>query len=141
MTIATLTEPQTTTLYARIRPGSRYANQDRGTPFPVRLKHCPTDGYLWQGGIGGQYRHSDLQLLQAWDENSELQPIPMFAAGESTEVVELVMLELRAQADQGRMDAGWITRWAETIKAQLDTILISAETNNSDEDETGGRDD
>lgn len=123
-----------TTLYARIRPNSRYACQDSGTPFPVKLKHSPTDGYLWEGQ-NNQYRYSDLQLLQAWKEGDELQQIPMFAAGEGTEVVELVLGEYRALADNGRIDAQWISRWAADIQGRLDTIVAAAKANDQEEDE------
>ena len=50
-------------LFARIRPTSEYAHQRSGNePFPVRL--MPAFGaYPVQGGPGGQYRLSDVELF------------------------------------------------------------------------------
>ena len=50
-------------LYAKIRSTSEYAHQNPGgEPFPVRL--MPVFGaYAVQGGPGGQYRLTDVELF------------------------------------------------------------------------------
>ncbi|WP_067519584.1 hypothetical protein [Endozoicomonas ascidiicola] len=48
------------TVFANLRPESKYyEGQKQDKPFPVRFVPdiC---GYHWEGGIGGQYRTSDL---------------------------------------------------------------------------------
>ena len=49
-------------LFAKVKKSSEYAHQRTGNePFPVRL--MPAFGaYLVQGGPGGQYRLSDVDL-------------------------------------------------------------------------------
>lgn len=53
-------------IFARIREDSKYSDQndypDYGSHFPVQLQET-RDNYIWQGGIGGQYRTSDLDFF------------------------------------------------------------------------------
>lgn len=110
--------------FARIRPGSKYAGQDNGKPFPVRLNDCPTDGYLWRGGPGGQYRHSDLNLFVK--SAGDLVPLPAFAAGESVQVVEQILGSLQELADKGDLCPEWADPWCQGIQERLSGIVRTA---------------
>ncbi|KHL68900.1 hypothetical protein SF06_22360 [Pseudomonas flexibilis] len=64
-------------LYAEIRKTSRYAHQaqrQRETgpyPFPVTLApEC--DGYVVQGGYGGQYRLEDVHLIVLHEDGTQI---------------------------------------------------------------------
>jgi len=60
-----------TGLFARIRPDSKYADQDK-TTFPVALY---ADGeYIVHGGRGGRYRLSDVDLFYS-NSNGEMFPV------------------------------------------------------------------
>lgn len=62
-------------LYAKIRKSSKYYDQNDlakadperwgGFPFPVYIEVGDPDGYVVQGGPGGQYRLSDVDLYVA----------------------------------------------------------------------------
>lgn len=51
-------------LYARIKRSSKYYDQtpEDGSAFAVRVIAGPREGYLVQGGPGGQYRLRDVHL-------------------------------------------------------------------------------
>jgi hypothetical protein len=59
------------TIYAEIRPDSKYASQaslqkSQGMPypFPVQIGSDKTgNGFVVKGGIGGQYRLEDVHLI------------------------------------------------------------------------------
>lgn len=57
--------------FARIKKSSQYSHQDTDKPFSVvpNTTHFTyaRDGYLWCGGPGGWYRHSDLNLFVEHD--------------------------------------------------------------------------
>jgi len=112
-------------LYARIRPGSKYAGQDDGQPFPVRIDGYPGDGYFWRGGPGGQYRHSDLQLF--YQRSGELLAVPQFAAGEEVQVVDQILERLQRDADKGDLYPEWAGPWCQEIKERLDRVAETAQ--------------
>nr|BDD47746.1 hypothetical protein 9 [Piscirickettsiaceae bacterium] len=53
-------------IYARIKKTSKYAYQNdwQGYPshFPVHIQSPAKDDYIVKGGVGGQYRLSDVNL-------------------------------------------------------------------------------
>lgn len=50
-------------LYAKIKRTSKYYGQgEKGALFPVFVKAGYPEGYMVQGGPGGQYRLSDVNL-------------------------------------------------------------------------------
>lgn len=55
-------------LYAKIKRTSNYYGQgERGALFPVFVEAGYTDGYVVQGGPGGQYRLRDVNLYVVED--------------------------------------------------------------------------
>jgi hypothetical protein len=110
-----------TELYARIHPMSRYAGQDNGEPFPVRLHEYLNDGYIWQGGPGGQYRHSDLQLFVK--DGDELLPIRhVTQTGEDLEVIDMCLAKYTKRAKRGDMHPEFAISWARKLRYQLEQI-------------------
>ena len=63
-----------TQLLANVRPESKYAGQAKEQPFPVYFEPdiC---GYHWKGGVGGQYRTSDLFFLTLSKKQCEAQKL------------------------------------------------------------------
>ncbi len=123
----------TATYLARIRPTSKYADQDTGEPFAVSLNPDDTAGYIWKGGPGGQYRHSDLQLLTR-DWMGELTPIPLFANGEERAYLQIICDDYQQAANAGRIEPAHFTAWAEDIIQQLRTIAATATETYKDDD-------
>lgn len=68
----------TTQLYARIKLSSKYANQNDwpGYPrhFPVHIDEKAKDDFIVQGGVGSQYRMSDVNIFVKLD-NGKFQKI------------------------------------------------------------------
>lgn len=99
-------------LYAVIRPESKYANQSDGTPFPVRLGGDITDGYLWHGGIGGRYRHSDLQLMQK--VGGEFETVPFFY--EERQYFDILLNRMEKDCAAGNY-------WADDFDRRIDLLV------------------
>lgn len=119
--------------YARIRPSSKYFGQDTGKPFPVTLNAGDNRGYIWQGGPGGQYRHSDLMLFSGGPD--DLQPIPLFANGEERAYVQLALEEYKRLAEQGRLYPNAFGEWAQRVIDNLQTITAIAESTYKEEED------
>ena len=121
--------------YATIRPTSKYANQCNGEPFQVHLDDHPTDGYIWRGGPGGQYRHSDLQLYVKHEDSDVLSPVPMFAAGEQVAFMDLILSGFETRAQTGDLYPEWINTWSEEVINRLQKIRATNEKNYVEEGE------
>lgn len=120
-------------LYAQINPQSRYANQHTGTPFPVRLA-AGTDGYIFEGGPGGYYRYSDLQLFTK--SGDQLTPIPHIAATpEGLDVITMVLTQRLEAAQCGHLYPPAVRQWAGIIRDMLDQIQRAAEQHWDDEED------
>lgn len=112
--------PGETQIYATIRTGTRYENQNTDSAFPVRFKP-DIEGYHWQGGPGGRYRHSDL-VLYIKNKDGEAQRIPTFNAHEDLQVLEMVLIPYERRALKGDQDPEWITKWTTELIQRLETL-------------------
>lgn len=113
-------------LYATIHPASKYAHQCSGEPFPVQFAQDATNGYIWAGGPGRLYRHSDLDLLQLDTETNQFRNIPMYASGEETNVVNIILAEYMERAKEGDLPADWMCNWVEEVNGKLQKIAAKA---------------
>lgn len=112
-------------LYARIRPESGYARQDNGEPFPVEFQP-DNNGYIWLGGPGGQYRHSDLQLLLKEGEN--YLEIPIFANGDEWGYLDQFANAYEYYAHQGQLYPEHYSENIQPFIARLQKIEKLAQT-------------
>ncbi|MFN3881461.1 MAG: hypothetical protein ACK4L8_08550 [Nitrincola lacisaponensis] len=123
-------------LYAQIHPLSRYANQDNGKPFSVRLNDDPTDGYIWQGGPGGQYRHSDLLLFQKDNEDETLVPFRHITqTDECLQVVDMTLDLTLDSAKRGEIYPEYATQLTQKLRDKINDIERLARENWVDEDD------
>lgn len=111
-------------VYATIRPGTKYENQCDGTPFPVRFS-LESDGFHWQGGLGGRYRISDLYLYKKVD--GAFKSYTTFHHDEPMQIIDFTFNSWKAKADKGEINPDWIKPYSEKLTKQLKTIETQAD--------------
>lgn len=124
--------PGTTQVYATIHPASKYASQCNGEAFPVKFTP-DTDGFHWKGGIGGQYRLSDLSLHIK--KNNKAVAIPIFNAHEDLQLLDRILAPYEREATKGYQDPDWITQWTTKLIHRLDKLEKTTRANYVEEED------
>lgn len=107
-----------TQIYANVRPESKYyPGQAQEKPFPVKLD--PEIGsYHWSGGIGGQYRTTDLCFFVKID--GEFYPFDLSGYGTTQQ------LEVTKNAVLKGKDSDLCSRYWEEIVQFAEELLEAA---------------
>lgn len=124
-------------LFARIRKTSKYAGQDNGQLFPVHLSSDweMAEGFIWRGGPGGRYRHSDLQLFVLRDDKPV--PVPMLSAGEgeANAYLEIILQFWEDNARDGYFHPDYFGPQVEQLIERLQEIKQTAIANFVEEED------
>lgn len=123
--------PKPGQIYARITPESDYAGQDPGQPFPVSFQP-DRGGYIWKGGPGGQYRHSD--LLLTFQLGDELESIPTFTKGDEWTYFDRLLNHYEARAKEGELYPEWFDRMIDERIKRLRKIARTAKKTYEEEE-------
>ena len=119
-------------LFANVNPNSRYKSQRQPHPFPVVFEF-DIQGYHWRGGIGGRYQFSDLDIFI--ERDGEQVAANTFAAGEPVQIMETLLVDMKAQADSGGVYPDWIEKKVDIWIEQLRNIASSSYENHPEGEE------
>ncbi len=123
-------------VYATIRKGTRYESQCDGKPFPVRFE-LSSDGYHWKGGLGGQYRISDLILYKQESPESLYELYPTFHQDEPLQVIRMALSDWGSSAATGQLNPEWIEGYSKDLCEQLTNIAKTARAEYPEEEDEG----